>query len=182
MGARKVYFKRVHIFPNKSGSMCGHHLLNQPGKVANSARGQLNRENYIFLCSRSRLRIWSSETCSAVPSRASLLILHTQAKIWCLLTGFLSISTATCIYLYRHTPSGQPRVYLVTHLRTDGVHCRESASTGSVIPKIVRVTVLPFQVSPLTNFCAPLFQTTHYWYGRHVRYRELPSTDARGTQ
>ena len=27
------------------------------------------------------------------------------------------------IYLNRHTPSGQSRVYRVTQLRTDGVHC-----------------------------------------------------------
>ena len=34
----------------------------------------------IFPCPRSRLRIWSRETGSAVPSRVSLLILHTQAE------------------------------------------------------------------------------------------------------
>ena len=45
-----------------------------PGKVANPARGQLNRENYFSPCPRSRLRIWSRETGSAVPSRVSLLI------------------------------------------------------------------------------------------------------------
>ena len=31
--------------------MCGHHLdksMDQPGKVANPARGQLNRENELF--------------------------------------------------------------------------------------------------------------------------------------
>ena len=47
---------------------------NQPGKVANPARGQLNRENVFFPCPRSRLRIWSRETGSAVPSRVSLII------------------------------------------------------------------------------------------------------------
>ena len=36
------------------------------------------------------------------------------------------------LYLNRHTPSGQSRVYRVTQLRTDGVHCRESAGTGPV--------------------------------------------------
>ena len=36
----------------------------------------------------------------------------------------------------RHTPSGQSRVYRVTQLRTDGVHCRESASTGPVNLKV----------------------------------------------
>ena len=48
--------------------------MDQPGKVANSARGQLNREKGIFPCPRPCLRIWSRETGSAVTSRASLLI------------------------------------------------------------------------------------------------------------
>ena len=48
----------------------------QPGKVANPARGELNRENEYgeFFCPRSRLRIWSREKGSAVASRVSLLI------------------------------------------------------------------------------------------------------------
>ena len=46
----------------------------QPGKVANPARGQPEQGH------RLRLIIWSSETGSAVPSRVSPLILHTQAK------------------------------------------------------------------------------------------------------
>ena len=53
--------------------------MNQPGKAANPARGQLNRENGYFFPAyvRSRLRIWSRETGSAIPSRAvSLFILH----------------------------------------------------------------------------------------------------------
>ena len=48
--------------------------MDQPGKVANPARGQLDREKRIFPCPRSRLGIWSRETGSAVPSRVSLLI------------------------------------------------------------------------------------------------------------
>ena len=51
--------------------------MDQPGKVAsNPARGQLlNRENEYFpVRVRSRLRIWSRQTVSAVPSRVSLLI------------------------------------------------------------------------------------------------------------
>ena len=49
--------------------------MDQPGKVSNRARGQLNRENDISpACPRSRLRIWSRETGSAVPSRVSVLI------------------------------------------------------------------------------------------------------------
>ena len=49
--------------------------MDQPGKVANLARDQPNRENeYFSVRPRSRLRIWSRETGSAVPSRVSLLI------------------------------------------------------------------------------------------------------------
>ena len=39
-----------------------------------------------------------------------------------------------------HTPSGQSRVYRVTQLRTDGIHCRESAGTEAVVLKVVLVT------------------------------------------
>ena len=49
--------------------------------VVKSGICQLNRENRYFpVCSRSRLRVWSRETRSAVRSRASLLILQTQAE------------------------------------------------------------------------------------------------------
>ena len=44
------------------------------------------------------------------------------------------------MYLNRHTPSGQSRVYPVTQLRTDGVHCRESVGTGPVNLKVVPIT------------------------------------------
>ena len=51
------------------------------GEVANPDGGQLNRENEYFpVCPRSRLRIWSRETRSAVRFRVSLLILRTQAE------------------------------------------------------------------------------------------------------
>ena len=51
----------------------------------------------------------------------------------CVLMGFLPSSAGGVQLLCnRHTPSGQSRVYRVTQLRTDGVHCRESAGTGPV--------------------------------------------------
>ena len=46
----------------------------QMGKVANPARGQLNREEKNNPCSRSCRGIWSRDTGSAVPSRVNLLI------------------------------------------------------------------------------------------------------------
>ena len=63
--------------------------------------------------------------------------LHTQAE-----SGAYSRDSSRVprrrpfIYLDRHTPSGQSRVYRVTQLRTDGVHCRESAGTGPVNLKV----------------------------------------------
>ena len=47
--------------------------MDQQGKVANPARGQLNRENEYSPVPVS-LRIWSRETGSAVSSRVSLLV------------------------------------------------------------------------------------------------------------
>ena len=92
----------------------------------------------IFLCPRLRLRMWSRETDSAVPSRVSLLISILRLN---LVLGFLPIPAAASIYIQhtvnRHTPSGQSRVYRVTQLRTDSVHWRESAGTGPVNLKVV---------------------------------------------
>ena len=48
--------------------------MDQPGKVANPARGQLNKENEYHPLRVRSLRIWSRETGSAVPSRVSLVI------------------------------------------------------------------------------------------------------------
>ena len=65
--------------------------------------------------------------------------------------------------LNRHTPSGQSRVYRVTQLRTDGVHCRESAGTGSVVLNAVPVTATAFAVHHGPTD-VPLFSYTHYGY------------------
>ena len=55
--------------------------MDQSDEVTNPARGQLNRDNEYFpVCARSRQRISSRETRSAVLSRVSLLILKTQAE------------------------------------------------------------------------------------------------------
>ena len=116
--------------------------MDQPGKVANPARDQLNRENEYFSVPVRALefgvarRVRQSRPASACPSQYS-------GWVWCLLTGFLPSSAAAFVHLFfnRHTRSGQSRVYRVTQLlHTDGVHCRESAGTGSVNLKVVPVT------------------------------------------
>ena len=49
-------------------------------------------------------------------------------------------------------------------MRTDGVHCRESAGTGPVVLKVVPVTgAAILQVTIDQLICASLSHT-HYWY------------------
>ena len=62
--------------------------------------------------------------------------LHTQAESGAYLRDFSRLPRRRpLIYLNRHTPSGQSRVYWVTQLHTDGVHCRKLAGTGPVAVK-----------------------------------------------
>ena len=116
--------------------------IDRPGKVANPARDQLNRENEYFLV---RVRAWEFGLArcvgSAVPPRVSLLLsIHTPAKSGAYLYG-IPLEFRDGIHLFmlnRHTPAwSQSRVYRVTQLRTDGVHCRESAGTEPVNLKVV---------------------------------------------
>ena len=59
--------------------------------------------------------------------------LHTQAESGAYLRDSSRVPRRRpFIYLSRNTPSGQSRVYRVTQLRTDGVHCLESAITEPV--------------------------------------------------
>ena len=77
------------------------------------------------------------------------------------------------IYFKPPYASGQSRVYRVTHLHTDGVHCRESAGIGPVNLKVVSKECCLGR-SPWTNQYAPPFPTTtigikwacrKYWRG-----------------
>ena len=78
--------------------------MDQPGKVANPARGQLNREK-IFPCPCACLRTWSRETGSAVPCRVSLFVLHTQAESG----AYLRDSS--------RVPRRRPLIYIKTAIR-----------------------------------------------------------------
>ena len=44
------------------------------------------------------------------------------------------------MYIHSQPPSAQCRVCRVTPLRTDSIHCQESAGTVSVVPEVVPVT------------------------------------------
>ena len=68
------------------------------------------------------------------------------------------------LFIYnRHTPSGQSRIYRVTQLRTDGVHCRESAGTGPAKPQGSSERVLPWQ-GIMDQIIFASLSHTRYWY------------------
>ena len=76
--------------------------------------------------------------------------------------------------LNRHTPSGQSRVYRVTQLRTDGVHCLESAGTGRVNLKVVPNECCLWQVT-MDQLIGAFLSHTHYWY--EVGMLKVPTVD-----
>ena len=133
-----------------------------PGKVANPARGHLNRkhEYFIFPCPHSRLRIWSRETDSAVPSRISLLIsvIRLNLVLTYEIPPVFHGGFHVFVYLNRHTPSGQSRVYRVTRIK-----CVPMAFTARLRrhrarkPQGSSKRVLPWQVTMDQLICASLY-------------------------
>ena len=111
-------------------------LMNS-GKVANPARGQLNRENKYFLSAFAPENLVTRDgSGSPVPRQPAHL--HTQAESGAYLRDSSRVPRRRpFINFNRHTPSGQSRVYRVTQVPTDGVHCQEPAGTGSVNLKVV---------------------------------------------
>ena len=96
---------------------------------------------------------------SAVPSRVSLLISILRLNL--VFTYGIPPEFRGGVHLFifnGHTSSGQSRVYRVTLLRTNGVHCRESAGTGPVNLKVVPNECCLGR-SPWTNYYASLFPT-----------------------
>ena len=137
--------------------------MDQPGKVANPARGQLNRENDITLSPCVPENLVSRDGFSRpVPRQPAHL--HTQADIWCLLTGFLPISAAASIYVFLPpyvsgsvpSLSGHTIAYRwrsLPRVRRQRVSCPQGSSKR----------VLPWQLTMDQLICASLSHT-HYWY------------------
>ena len=139
--------------------------MDQTGKVANPARGQLNKESPFApenLVSRDGFG-------SPVPRQPAHLHIQAESGAYGVPLDFRG--GVHLFILNRHTPSGQSRVYRVTQLRTDGVHCRESAGTGPVNLKVVPNGCCLGR-SPRTNQYAPLFPTPTiyimYIYGIYI--------------
>ena len=138
--------------------------MDQPGKVANPARGQLNRENEY---SPVPVRAWEFGLARRVqPSRpASACSSPYSGWIWCLLTGFLP-SSAERPYMkppYAIGPvpslSGHAIAYRWRSLPRVHRH-RASKSQGS------SERVLPWQVTMHQLIFAPLSQ----WYSTVYPY------------
>ena len=90
--------------------------------------------------------------------------LHTQAESGAYLRFEISPEFRDGVHLFiynRYTPSGQSRVYpVITRLRTDGVHCQESAGQ----PQGSSERVLPWQVTMDQLIFASLSHTHYCWY------------------
>ena len=110
----------------------------QPGRGANPARGQLNRENEYSLSPFAPENLVSRDGFgSPVPRLPAHL--HIQAEYDAYVRDpFRFPRRRSFIYLNSHTPSTQSRVYRVAQLRIDGGrHWQESADRGPVDLKVV---------------------------------------------
>ena len=139
----------------------------QPGKkVANPARGQLNRQNDFSLSPFAPENLVSRDGFGSpvprqrVPRQPNLLISVLRLRIWCLLTGTLPISAAASIYLCNPpyaigsipSSSGHAITYRWRSLPRVRRH-RASKPQGS------SERVLPWQVTMDLSFSYPLV----YW-------------------
>ena len=104
---------------------------------------------------------------SAVPSRVSLLIPILRLNL--LLISGIPPEFPGGVHqfiLNRRTPSEQSRAYRVTQLRTDGVHCRESAGTAPAVLKVVRVASVAFPgitMDQLMCVCVCVLSSHSFW-------------------
>ena len=140
----------------------------QPGNVANSAQKR-------FPCPRSCLKIWSRETASAIPSRVSLLILHTPAESGAYLRDSARFPRrCTFIYLFRQSPSGLSRVCIRSrNCIPTAFNAKRSVDTGPVVLKVSSSNGCRLLIFlPWTIFCAPLFPHTTFVQWTCVRYRK----------
>ena len=128
------------------------------------ARRQLNRGKCIFPFHRSRLRIWSSETGSAIPSRARLFILHAQTKSGSCSRDSPISATALTFTVNRHywmsVPNLSSHAIAYRWRSLPKIHWH-GASSPQGSP---RNRCCLFRLLHGPRFCAPFFFNAHYWY------------------
>ena len=123
--------------------------MDQPGKVANPAGGQLNREK--FPCPRSCLKFLVSRDRFGRPVPRQPDHCPHSGLVLCSLAGLFPLP-ATASNFTPSTAIGSVPSYQVMQLRNDGVHCRESPGTGPVFLKIVPVTGAAFSGIAMDQF------------------------------
>ena len=102
--------------------------------------------------------------------------LHAQAESGAYFRNSFRVPRRLHLFLLNpHTPSGQSRVYRVTQLLTDGIHCRVSAVTGPVNLVVPNESAALAQVTMDQLICASLSHT-HYWY--EVGMLKVPALDS----
>ena len=138
-------------------------VMDQPGKVANPTRGQLNRENEYFLSPFAPENLVSHDGFgSPVPRQPAHL--HTQAE-----SGAYSRD-------FSRVPRRRPFIYLKPPYAIGSVPSLSGHDIAYRWPSLPRVRrhraskphgsserVLPWQVTMDQSICAS-FSHTHYWY------------------
>ena len=135
--------------------------MDQPGKVAKPARGQLNRENEH---SPVPVRAWEFGLARRVqPSRpASACSSPYSGWILCLLTGFLPSSAAASIYetAIRHRVSPE---FIESRNCVPMTFTAESPRHRASKPQGSSERVLPWQIT-MDQLISASLSHTHYWY------------------
>ena len=129
------------------------HSMDQPGKVANPPRGQLNRINEFSLSPFVHENLvspgWFSRPAPRQPTHSP----KTGRIINLVLThGIPPAFHDSVHHIYRQPPSGQSQVNRVTQLRTNGIPRREFVGNGPVVLKAVRVTGAAFSGFTMDQF------------------------------
>ena len=167
-----AYLRSIYIYICGSKYICmySHYFLqsmDQPGKGYQSCLWSAEQEKGIFPCARSRLRIWSRETGSAVPSRVSRSF--STFRLDLVLTHGIPPTFRGGIILIVHLFRPRYAIGSVSSLSGHAIAyrwrllprvCRHSASSpqGS---SSNGCCLFRYHHGPI-NQCAPLFSHTHY--------------------
>ena len=124
------------------------------------------------MCNKEKMRTYKVWPSRPVSTRS---LSTPRLNLFIVLTRGIPFAFRDGVYLYR-----QSRVYWVTQLRTNGVHCRESSGIGPVVLNAVPVTGGTSSRNPMDqSMFAPLFPrpllvgwTTRARIGHTLRYAE----------
>ena len=137
-------------------------MYGQRGKVANPARGQLNRENEYFPASACACEFGLARRVRL--SRPASACSFSTLRLNPVLTHGIPPVLSDGLHTYHQSQSGQSRVLAGHAIANCWHHYREPTGAGPLVLKVVLVTgaACSGTVSSWTKFCAPLFFHTHF--------------------